>query len=317
VIIEFVMSDIMVMLRRRTWFRHYDSACEHAGWLSTFSSSPVPWRQQTYETLFSSSPSVHPISPDCSSEQQVTLYPHRDVNNEWRIINATSEGDPEFDWTTSPLEYIKPGMKVKLFHIATDRHLHSHDVRPPVSDVDFQNEVSAYGMRGFAGDANDFWVFELAEGDSKDSEARHRLRAIRTRFRLRHYLTGCYLFSHKVKLPDWGYEQQEVTCNKNAKRANSLWYVETSTHEKRMWSFLLGHNWRLFAETRRLLAKVPKDAPTVNYDKPGFLSKFFELQRVMWNTNAGLTDRHIFDSRPFSWPRLRRGIVSIISFSCR
>ena len=30
----------------------------------------------------------------------------------------------------------------------------------------------------------------------------------------------------------------------------------------------------------------------------------------MWTTNAGLTDRHAYDSRPLSWPRLRRGIVS-------
>lgn len=32
----------------------------------------------------------------------------------------------------------------------------------------------------------------------------------------------------------------------------------------------------------------------------------------MWITNAGLTDRHTYDSRPNSWPRLRRGIVSIL-----
>ena len=35
----------------------------------------------------------------------------------------------------------------------------------------------------------------------------------------------------------------------------------------------------------------------------------------MWTTNAGLTDRHNFDSRPDSWPRLRRGIVSFILFA--
>ena len=54
---------------------------------------------------------------------------------------------------------------------------------------------------------------------------------------------------------------------------------------------------------------VPPDAPKVNYRKMGFLAKFFELQRVMWDTNAGLTDRHTYDSRPSSWPQLRRGIV--------
>lgn len=34
----------------------------------------------------------------------------------------------------------------------------------------------------------------------------------------------------------------------------------------------------------------------------------------MWTTNAGLTDRHTYDSRPDSWPRLRRGIVSTWQF---
>lgn len=52
------------------------------------------------------------------------------------------------------------------------------------------------------------------------------------------------------------------------------------------------------------------DAEKVNYKLPGFFGKFIELQKVMWTTNAGLTDRHVFDSRPDTWPRLRRGIVS-------
>ncbi len=60
------------------------------------------------------------------------------------------------------------------------------------------------------------------------------------------------------------------------------------------------------------LISVPEDSPKVNYKRPGFLSKFLELQQVMWATNAGLTDRHTFDSRPDAWPRLRRGIVSLL-----
>lgn len=65
-----------------------------------------------------------------------------------------------------------------------------------------------------------------------------------------------------------------------------------------------------------ILSVVPPDAPKVNYNLPGFFGKFFELQKVMWTTNAGLTDRHAFDSRPDSWPLLRRGIVrSILSNS--
>ena len=46
----------------------------------------------------------------------------------------------------------------------------------------------------------------------------------------------------------------------------------------------------------------------VNYKKPGFLGKFLELNKVMWETNAGLLDSHPYDSRPSSWPLLKRGI---------
>ena len=165
------------------------------------------------------------------AEQQVTLYPHRDQNNEWRIVNATGESEADLDWSKVPITYLTPGTRIKLRHISTDKHLHSHDVRPPISDVDFQNEVSAYGMKNFAGDANDDWILEIDHGDKRDPESGKRLRTLRTVFKLKHALTGCYLFSHKVKLPDWGFEQQEVTCNKNAVKDNSLWYVETAMHE--------------------------------------------------------------------------------------
>ncbi|KZT20598.1 glycosyltransferase family 39 protein [Neolentinus lepideus HHB14362 ss-1] len=229
----------------------------------------------------------HPHNyPGGSNQQQVTLYPHLDSNNDWRIINATSEVDPDSDIDfDEPLTYITAGTRLKFRHISTQKYLHSHEIRPPVSDVDFQNEVSAYGMPHFVGDANDDWIVEIEKGDKRDKESGKRLRTLRTHFKLRHALTGCYLFSHKVKLPEWGYEQQEVTCNKNAVRDNSLWYIETNWHPD-----------------------LPADAPKVNYRLPGFLGKFLELQQVMWNTNAGLTDRHTYDSRPDSWPRLRRGI---------
>jgi dolichyl-phosphate-mannose-protein mannosyltransferase len=167
------------------------------------------------------------------AEQQITLYPHRDTNNDWLLINGTDQGHPETDWMDKPLTYITPGMRIKLQHVVSQKHLHSHDYRPPVSDVDFQNEVSGYGQPGFVGDANDYWIVEIEKGDKKDRESSKRLRTLKTHFKLRHELTGCYLFSHKVKLPEWGFEQQEVTCNKNAVRKNSLWFIETASHVKR------------------------------------------------------------------------------------
>ena len=84
------------------------------------------------------------------------LYFHRDNNNNWRVYNAYDDGFlPKYDWENN----------IRLRHISTERNLHSHNHRPPVSDVDFQNEVSAYGMAEFLGDANDDWYVEIEHGD--------------------------------------------------------------------------------------------------------------------------------------------------------
>lgn len=169
------------------------------------------------------------------AEQQITLYPHRDDNNIWLLLNSTVNlevPDPE---THAPATPIKDRQTLVFHHPSTHKKLHSHDIRPPVSEVEYQNEVSGYGFEGFAGDANDHWTLEIDQVESAygGAYAKTHLEALRTKFRLRHLLTGCYLFSHKVKLPEWGFEQQEVTCNKNPSRENALWYVETNTHPMR------------------------------------------------------------------------------------
>lgn len=230
--------------------------------------------------------------PTGSKQQQITLYPHKDENNIWLLENQTQPDVIKHGSTTGPkawdqLEptWIKDGGVVRLYHLTTDRRLHSHDVRPPVTEADWQNEVSAYGYQGFEGDANDLFRIEIVKSMSDGAEARKRLRTIQTKFKLVHIMTGCSLFSHKVKLPDWAYEQQEVTCAKQGTLPNSIWYVEQHEHP------MLG-----------------LDAEKVNYRNPGFLGKFWELQKVMWTTNAGLVESHAWDSRPLSWPILRRGI---------
>ena len=86
-------------------------------------------------------------------------------------------------------------------------------------------------------------------------------------------------------MPDWGFEQQEVTCARGGTLPNSVWYVESNIH-----------------------TQLQDSAEKVNYRNPGFFGKFWELQRVMWTTNAGLVESHAWDSRPPSWPILRRGI---------
>jgi len=230
--------------------------------------------------------------PTGSKQQQITLYPHADTNNVWIFENQTQPLDASGTvingtdaWDKLDPSWVMDGTVLRLYHTATNRRLHSHDVRPPVSEAEWQNEVSAYGYDGFDGDANDYFRVEIVKSMSDGAEAKTRVRTIETKFRLIHLMTGCAVFSHKVKLPKWGFEQQEVTCARQGTLPNSIWYVESNEH-----------------------AALGLNAEKVNYRNPGFIGKFWELQKVMWVTNAGLVESHAWDSRPPSWPILNRGI---------
>ncbi|KAJ5119678.1 Dolichyl-phosphate-mannose--protein mannosyltransferase 1 [Penicillium atrosanguineum] len=212
--------------------------------------------------------------PTGSKQQQVTLYPHKDDNNVFIMENQTQP------LATSKMD-LSSACTTRLPTVAFILTMSA----PPVTEADWQFEISAYGYEGFPGDANDLFKVEIVKSMSDGAEAKKHLRTIQTKFKLVHVMTGCVLFSHKVKLPEWGWEQQEVTCAKGGTLPNSIWYVEDNNHPA-----------------------MPADAEKVNYRNPGFLGKFWELQKVMWTTNAGLVESHAWDSRPPSWPTLLRGI---------
>ncbi|KAI9298186.1 glycosyltransferase family 39 protein [Neoconidiobolus thromboides FSU 785] len=216
--------------------------------------------------------------PGGSKQQQVTLYPFRDNNNFWTIVKP-HDSKSEVN-NTETIEYIKDKDIVRLIHVTTSKHLHSHELRPVFSSKDYVNEVSGYGFD----DSNDNFRVEISKGDSRDPESKERLMAIYTKFRLVHVNTGCVLYSRPKKLPEWGFGQQEVICIKNGQKPRSEWVVEFNDHE------------------------LLKDSPKVSYGKIGFLSKFMELNHRMWTANNGLTSSHPYDSRPQDWPFLRRGI---------
>lgn len=43
---------------------------------------------------------------------------------------------------------------------------------------------------------------------------------------------------------------------------------------------------------------MPEEAERVSYEPKGFLSKFLELNKVMWRVNQGLSSTHTYASRP-------------------
>lgn len=111
-------------------------------------------------------------------------------------------------------------------------------------------------------------------------------------FRLIHVPTRVSMWTHKKPLPEWAYKQQEINGNKNAQERTATWFVE---------SLVAGEDEEEFKERLApVAAKEPK--------KMNFFKKFFELQLLMLQHNAGLTASHPYASIPINWPFLISGI---------
>lgn len=141
--------------------------------------------------------------PAGSKQQQITCYPFRDLNSDFLIkppIEIVQENNDtkSVETTRDGFVPIRHGDIIRLEHMSTQRRLHSHEVRPTISDDKEHNEASGYGEPGFLGDTNDHWRVEFVD------RSHASLKAMSTKFRLVHVNTGCKLFSHALKLPEWG-----------------------------------------------------------------------------------------------------------------
>ncbi|CAI4037811.1 hypothetical protein SMKI_04G1450 [Saccharomyces mikatae IFO 1815] len=224
----------------------------------------------------------HPHNyPAGSMQQQVTLYPHFDQNNKW-IIELPEHPNEN----VTSFQNLTDGTIIRLKQLKYGCRLHSHDHKPPVSqNADWQKEVSCYGYEEFEGDINDDWIIEIDKKRSEAGPAQQHVRAIETKFRLKHYLTGCYLFSHPEKLPEWGLGQQEVTCAYFAREDLTSWYIEENEN------------------------KFPLSNPEkVSYKEMSFWQKFIAIHKFMLYLNNHMATNHAYSSEPKTWPLMLRGI---------
>lgn len=116
------------------------------------------------------------------------------------------------------------------------------------------------------------------------------IRALTTRFRLKHVATGCYLRSEATTLPQWGFKQSEVTCQKKTDpmSAYNMWNVENHWNDK-----------------------LPQGSK-FNY-KSNFFRDVLHLNVAMWTTNNALTpdpekEPDTLTSQPWEWPMSLTGL---------
>lgn len=177
--------------------------------------------------------------PEGSNQQQVTGYPFAgDPNNLWLVkpakrvwTHSESQDTEQITAQGDDTGIVKYGDRVRLQHLGTGRHLHSHLVSPPLSDKDHQWEVSAYGDGGDAhSDVNDNWVVQASDREGRPVRG---LKGTPLKpyapLRLVHRQTRCYLNCVNKRLPEFAFGQSEVTCGRDTALKNSVWYLASNT----------------------------------------------------------------------------------------
>jgi dolichyl-phosphate-mannose-protein mannosyltransferase len=174
--------------------------------------------------------------PVGSKQQQVTCYHYKDNNNEW-IVTPTWE-EPAYD-PNGDLRHISDGDVIRLVHASTGRNLHSHPIAAPMSKLN--HEVACYG-NDTVGDSNDYWRVEVVDDMVRGRKNRFdKIHSLTTRLRFRHVNLGCYLRAANSILPQWGFKQVEVSCDKtdNPKDEHTYWNIESHWNDRRASSFPL------------------------------------------------------------------------------
>ena len=235
-----------------------------------------------------------------SQGQQVTGYPHKDVNNWWivkpgvpdihsnaalRLSGDLSEGEPL---------YVNANDIIRLEHVSTKSDLSSHDVASPLTVTN--QEVTTIRLNETHGDndtdfKNALWRVEIMNGNSREEGGRWK--GLTSNIRLVHLSTNTALICSKDTLPEWGFKQMEINTHKRMNDPLNRWVV-------------LDHQNAQVEAAQNRTAEVSKRSTD---DRPGIFSNIFELIGAMLRHNGGLTSSHPYATRPFAWPTLKRGIA--------
>lgn len=245
--------------------------------------------------------------PVGSQQQQVTCYHYKDENNDWLITPTWEDADVD---PNGELRYLQHGDTLRLVHASTGRNLHSHSVVAPVTKLN--NEVSCYG-NATTGDSNDYWQVEVVDDFIRGSRNKfERIHSLSTRLRFRHKNSGCYLIASNTVLPQWGFKQVEVSCDKNnnPKDEHTYWNIESHWNDRCECTRPYIRNRRLTTYVFSLSPSVPAGNQKL-YRSP-FFRDFWHLNVAMMTSNNALVPdadkEDTIASGPLEWPFLWNGM---------
>ncbi|KAG0670615.1 hypothetical protein C6P45_001991 [Maudiozyma exigua] len=186
--------------------------------------------------------------PRGSKEQLVTVSDIEDTEWNLWILEPSDRSDVN--------ENIDESHHIVLRHKMTNKLLRSSAAKPPISEQEYDKEVSCTGDANYTGQRDEYWRFETTK---LHEPLRNNLK-----IQLRDMGQNCQLVSHDIKLTaEWGHNDQEVLCLEPATQKFSTWEIiviessplkiETQTFEtfgvgRSTLSFFDKETWKLILE---------------------------------------------------------------------
>lgn len=215
-----------------------------------------------------------------SQNQQVSVFDYKDFNNEWIVEPASSINEND--------KRLKGDTVIRLRHKNTGALLRVDNFKPPISEQEYDFEVSCFGNQTYQGNDTDVFLLKVED----ESLAREYVISSDTQFKLWNKKKRCTVISHDLKLPDWGFGQQEVLCIESPTVSRSLFTFETVKYPSDV----------DFEQNPELLEKVP-------YVKLSFWSKFLELNSKMARVFLSIKPaNNNASSDALNWPFLISGL---------
>lgn len=210
-----------------------------------------------------------------SKNNQVTVFDYKDYNNEWIIepnVGRVNTTDPR----------IKLNTPINLRHKLSGTLLSVSEKKPPISEQDYDFEISCLlNASSTPSEYEQFWIKGEADPNNRQN---NYIKSFTTTFRLTNTKQSCTILSHDIRLPDWGFNQQEVICIKEPQLKYTEFYIENVKYPA---DFDYNTSLPIFKETQE---KVD----------PNFFSKFFELNIKMYKLLKAIKVKVTTD--PLTWP---------------
>jgi dolichyl-phosphate-mannose-protein mannosyltransferase len=119
---------------------------------------------------------------------------------------------------------------------------------------------------------------------------------------------GCYIRAANKNLPEWGFKQIEVSCEKENNPDDPYTYWNVESHG----TTAVRHSRTRLAESRTDWSEPPVPPGDTKYYRSPFLRDFWHLNVAMMTSNNALIPdpdkEDILASAPLDWPLMRLGL---------